>query len=59
MALIRLLQCKPDGEIVFREPTSGNVPAYTILSHIWGKEEVIFQDIEAGTDMSKTMSKAG
>ena len=59
MALIRLLQRKPDGEIVFREPTSGDVPAYAILSHTWGKEEVIFQDMEAGADMSKTVSKAG
>jgi len=59
MAFIRLLQCKPDGEIVFREPTSSNVPAYAILSHTWGKEEVLFQDMEAGTDRSKTVSKAG
>ena len=59
MALIRLLQRKPDGEIVFREPTSGDVPAYAILSHTWGKEEVIFQDMEANADMSKTVSKAG
>jgi hypothetical protein len=59
MALIRLLQRKPDGEIVFREPTSGDVPAYAILSHTWGKEEVIFQDIQVGADMSKIMSKAG
>ena len=53
MALIRLLQRKPDGEIVFREPTSGDVPAYAILSHTWGKEEVIFQDAEAGTGKGK------
>jgi hypothetical protein len=59
MSLIRLLQRKPDGEIVFREPTSGDVPAYAILSHTWGKEEVIFQDIQVGADMSKTVSKAG
>jgi hypothetical protein len=59
MALIRLLQRKPDGEIVFREPTSGDVPAYAILSHTWGKEEVIFQDMEVNVDMSKTVSKAG
>ncbi|KAH8704348.1 hypothetical protein GQ44DRAFT_778188 [Phaeosphaeriaceae sp. PMI808] len=59
MALIRLLQCKPDGEIIFREPTSGNVPAYATLSHTWGKEEVLFQDMEAGADISKTMNKAG
>ncbi|KAG4432549.1 hypothetical protein IFR05_011961 [Cadophora sp. M221] len=54
MALIRLLQQKPDGEIVFREPTSGDVPAYAILSHTWGKEEVSFQDAEAGTGKGKT-----
>jgi hypothetical protein len=59
MSLIRLLQRKPDGEIVFREPTSGIVPAYAILSHTWGKEEVIFQDVQVGADMSKTVGKAG
>ncbi|KAF2786713.1 HET-domain-containing protein, partial [Melanomma pulvis-pyrius CBS 109.77] len=59
MALIRLLQRKPDGEIVLREPTSGDVPAYAILSHTWGKDEVIFQDMEVNADMSKTVSKAG
>ncbi|KAH9207082.1 hypothetical protein DL95DRAFT_450501 [Leptodontidium sp. 2 PMI_412] len=59
MSLIRLLQRKPNGEIVFREPTSGNVPAYAILSHTWGKEEVVFQDIQVGVDMSKTVNKTG
>jgi hypothetical protein len=59
MALIRLLRCEPDGEIVFREPTIDNVPAYATLSHTWGKEEVLFHDMEAGADMSKTISKAG
>ena len=59
MAFIRLLQRKPDGKIVFREPTSRDVPAYAILSHTWGKEEVIFQDIQVGADMSRTVSKAG
>ncbi|KAF2259110.1 HET-domain-containing protein [Lojkania enalia] len=59
MALIRLLQYKPDGEIVFREPTSGNVPAYATLSHTWEKEEVLFQDMEAGADRSRTMNRAG
>jgi hypothetical protein len=58
MSLIRLLQRKLDGEIVFREPTSGDVPAYAILSHTWGKDEVIFEDIQVGADMSKTISKA-
>jgi hypothetical protein len=59
MSLIRLLQRKPDGEIVFREPTSGEVPAYAILSHTWGEEEVIYQDLEKGKDKSKTVNKAG
>jgi hypothetical protein len=59
MALIRLLERNPNGEIVFREPTSGDVPAYAILSHTWGQEEVLFQDMEANADRSKTVSKAG
>ncbi|KAF2122076.1 P-loop containing nucleoside triphosphate hydrolase protein [Lophiotrema nucula] len=54
MALIRLLQRKPDGAIVLREPTSGPVPAYAILSHTWGKKEVTFQDIEANTGKCKS-----
>ncbi|KUJ11938.1 HET-domain-containing protein, partial [Mollisia scopiformis] len=58
MAFIRLLHRQSDGEIVFRKTTSGDVPAYAILSHTWGDEEVIFQDMEAGAD-SKTVSKAG
>jgi hypothetical protein len=59
MALIRLLQRKPDGQIVFREPASGHVPAYAILSHTWEKEEVTFQEMEVNADMSKIVSKAG
>ncbi|TGO45299.1 hypothetical protein BCON_0404g00030 [Botryotinia convoluta] len=51
MSFIRLLQRKPDGKIVFREPTSGEVPPYAILSHTWGPndEEVTFEDILNGT----------
>ena len=61
MAFLRLLHRKPDGEIVFREPTSDNVPAYAILSHTWGKkeEEVILQDMEVSAGMTKVMSKPG
>ena len=58
MSFIRLLQRKPNGEIAFHEPTSGDVPAYAILSHTWGDKEVIFQDMEAGADISKIVSKA-
>jgi hypothetical protein len=56
---MRLLQRKPDGEIVFREPTSGAVPAYAILSHTWGEEEVIYQELEKGKDRCKIVDKAG
>ena len=38
---------------------TSEVPAYAILSHTWGEEEVIFQEMETGADMSKTMNKAG
>ena len=56
MALIRLLERKSDGEIVFRAPTSGDVPAYAILSHTWAEDngqEVSFQDMEVGTGKNK------
>ncbi|KAF2736003.1 hypothetical protein EJ04DRAFT_522458, partial [Polyplosphaeria fusca] len=61
MALIRLLQRKPNGAIVFRDPTSdpAPAPAYAILSHTWGKEEVTFQDIEAHGGKCKSVTKAG
>ena len=47
---------KPDGDLVFRESTDKDVPAYAILSHTWltnNNEEFSFQDIEAGTGKSK------
>jgi hypothetical protein len=53
MSLIRLLQRKLDGEIVFREPTSSEVPAYVILLHTWGEGEVTYQDLKKGKDKSK------
>ncbi|KAL8881573.1 MAG: hypothetical protein Q9198_001245 [Flavoplaca austrocitrina] len=59
MSLMRLLQLKPNGEIVCREPTSGEVPAYAILSHTWGEEEVVYRDLKKGKDKSKTVNKAG
>lgn len=59
MSLIRLLQRKPDGEIIFREPTNGPVPAYAILSHTWGGEEIIYQELKKGKDRSRIVSKAG
>ncbi|PQE09258.1 hypothetical protein CJF32_00010700 [Rutstroemia sp. NJR-2017a WRK4] len=59
MSLIRLLQYKPNREIVFREPTSGEVPAYAILSHTLGEEEVVYRDLKKGKDKSRTVNKAG
>jgi hypothetical protein len=59
MAFIRLLQLESDGSIIFRETAGSDVPAYAVLSHTWGKEEVTFQDMEASADKSKTVTKAG
>jgi hypothetical protein len=53
------LATQTNGEFVFREPTSGEVPAYAILSQTWGEEEAIYQDLKKGKDKSKTVNKAG
>ena len=53
---MRLLERKPDGNLVFRESTDTDVPVYAILSHTWlanSNEEVSFQNVEAGTGKSK------
>jgi hypothetical protein len=53
---MRLLESKPDGDVVFRESTNNDVPAYAVLSHTWlasNDEEVSFQDVEAGIGKSK------
>lgn len=53
---MRLLERKPDGDLVFCESANKDVPAYAILSHTWlanHNEEVSFQDVEAGTGKSK------
>ncbi|KAF7502710.1 hypothetical protein GJ744_005218, partial [Endocarpon pusillum] len=52
---MRLLERKPDGELVLTEYI-GKVPlAYAILSHTWlsNHQEVTLQDVEAGTGRSK------
>jgi hypothetical protein len=57
---MRLLERKPDGDLVFRESADKDAPTYAILSHTWlanNNEEVSFQDVEASTDKGK--SKAG
>ncbi|KAL9062649.1 MAG: hypothetical protein Q9157_008738 [Trypethelium eluteriae] len=53
---MRLLECGPDGRLVFHEFNDEDVPAYAILSHTWAinnKEEVSYQDVGAGTSKSK------
>ena len=49
-----------DSEIIFREPISGEVPAYAILSHTWGEEEVFYQDLKrARTILTGSMQQSG
>ena len=53
---MRFLERKPDGDIVFRECSADDLPAYAILSHTWltdSNEEISFPDVEAGTGKSK------
>ncbi|KIN06734.1 hypothetical protein OIDMADRAFT_156216 [Oidiodendron maius Zn] len=50
---MRLLERKPDGGLVLREFIGRAVPAYAILSHTWGKEEVSFQEADAGIGKDK------
>jgi hypothetical protein len=50
---MRLLERKPDGSLILREFIGSAVPAYAILSHTWGKEEVSFQEVDAGTGKDK------
>ena len=50
---MRLLERRSDGHVVLRDFTGRDVPAYAILSHTWNKEEVTFQDVEAGTGKHK------
>ena len=50
---MRLLRREPDGQLVLTQHNDKDVPLYAILSHTWGEEEIIFQDVEAGIDKSK------
>jgi Heterokaryon incompatibility protein (HET) len=50
---MRLLERQSDGHLVLRDFTGRDVPAYAILSHTWNKEEVTFQEVEAGTGKHK------
>jgi hypothetical protein len=50
---MRLLERKPDGDLVLTDYTGKDPPAYAILSHTWSKEEVSFPEVEAGTGKDK------
>ena len=50
---MRLLECKPNGDLVPREFFGPDTPVYAILSHTWGDEEVSFREIEAGIGKDK------
>ncbi|KAK3080583.1 hypothetical protein LTS18_015131 [Coniosporium uncinatum] len=50
---MRLLERRPDSDLVLRKFSGIDLPAYVILSHTWGKEEVSFQVVEAGTGKDK------
>lgn len=53
---MRLVERRPDGELVLTDHISKDVPVYAILSHTWhtnNSKEVSFQDMEAGTGKTK------
>lgn len=53
---MRLLERRPDGNLLLREFTDKDIPPYAILSHTWlenNNEEVSFQDIETGSGSGK------
>lgn len=57
---MRLLERQPDGDLILREFTNKDVPAYAILSYTWladNNEEVSFQDVEAGSGKTKASWK--
>ena len=50
---MRLLECKNDDEFSLTKDFVDNVPTYAILSHIWGAEEVTFQELIDGSGKHK------
>lgn len=52
---MRLLTRNDAGSFSFADyPTSSTIPPYAILSHTWGLEEVLYQDLEEGTGLRKS-----
>lgn len=60
---MRLLERGDDGELRltkrFLDDAISEIPPYAILSHTWGDEEVLFKDLEAGTEDGTARKKAG
>lgn len=53
--MMRLLRYDADGELLLTEPLlDRDVPPYAILSHTWGDEEVIFEDLAAKKGKGKS-----
>jgi len=50
---MRLLKYDNDGDLSLTEFFEKDIPKYAILSHIWGVEEVTFQDLIDNTSKSK------
>lgn len=40
-------------DLKLKEFFGPNIPPYVILSHTWGDEEVLFNDIQAGVSINK------
>jgi hypothetical protein len=45
---MRLLTRDGSGKISLKEFSHNKIPPYTILSHTWSDEEVIFKDVSEG-----------
>jgi hypothetical protein len=50
---MRLLRYTDTGELEFTQFADEAVPAYAILSHTWGENEVTFADLVNGTAKDK------
>jgi len=50
---MRLLERNPTGDLVLKKFIGTNIPAYAILSHTWGEDEVTFQEAKSGAGKNK------
>src|SRR5947208_2198739 len=44
---MRLIDCSTPDSYRLMHFTDANVPPYAILSHVWGQDEVLFEDIQS------------